>query len=250
MLRRLSTHVRDQNWIAVAIDFVVVVVGIFMAFQLERWYETQRLQAQGEDHLRSLLEDFQESGDALDTIIDRFATNKAAAGELIGIAADEAHTINNEVFYRLLADSQRMASFNPIRQTYDSLVDTGAIDALADEDLKGELGSYFAYVDRIRDSQKNWIDALHLVWEPFILENLDRNMLIRQTHPEDSDKLEPVHTPERFKEVIGTERFRNVMAKRWHFYRDIGGGLVTIRNQADGIEARIVSNLQQFESTE
>ena len=250
MLRRLSTHVRDQNWIAVAIDFVVVVVGIFMAFQLERWYETQRLQAQGADHLRSLLVDFQESGDDLDTIIDRYATAKAAAGELIGIAADEAHTIDNEVFYRLLADSQRMASFNPIRQTYDSLVDTGAIDALADEDLKRELGSYFAYVDKMIIVQGNWTNQLNSVWEPFILENLDRNMLIRQTHPEDLDKLEPVHSPERFKEVIGTERFRNVMAKRWHFYRDRGGGLVSIRNRADGIEARIVSNLQRFESTE
>jgi hypothetical protein len=103
MLRRLSTHVRDQNWFAVAIDFVVVVVGIFMAFQLERWYETQRLQAQGADHLQSLLEDFQESGDNLDTIIDNYATHQAAAGELIGIAADEVHTIDNEGFYRLLA---------------------------------------------------------------------------------------------------------------------------------------------------
>ena len=250
MLRRLSTHVRDQNWIAVAIDFVVVVVGIFMAFQLESWYETQRLQAQEEGHLRSLLEDFQESGEDLDTIIDRFATAKAAAGELIGIAADETHTIDNEEFYRLLADSQRMASFNPIRQTYNSLVDTGAIDALADEELKGELGSYFARVDRFRDSQGSWTGQLNLLWQPFILENLDRNMLIRHAHPEDLDKLEPVHSPERFKEVIGTERFRNVMARRWHFYRDRGGGLVSIRNRADGIEARIVSNLQRFESTE
>ena len=30
LLRRVMEHVRDQNWAAVAIDFVIVVVGVFI----------------------------------------------------------------------------------------------------------------------------------------------------------------------------------------------------------------------------
>lgn len=30
ILRRLTKHVKDQNWFAVALDFLIVVVGVFI----------------------------------------------------------------------------------------------------------------------------------------------------------------------------------------------------------------------------
>lgn len=43
LLRRFSKHVEDQNWFAVALDFVIVVIGVFMGFQLNNWNEARRL---------------------------------------------------------------------------------------------------------------------------------------------------------------------------------------------------------------
>lgn len=37
ILRRISQHVRDQNWFAVAIDFAIVVVGVFIGIQVSNW---------------------------------------------------------------------------------------------------------------------------------------------------------------------------------------------------------------------
>jgi hypothetical protein len=31
ILRRISAHVKDQNWFAVGVDFVIVVIGVFSA---------------------------------------------------------------------------------------------------------------------------------------------------------------------------------------------------------------------------
>ena len=42
ILRRITQHVKDQNWFAVALDFVIVVVGILIAFQITNWSETRR----------------------------------------------------------------------------------------------------------------------------------------------------------------------------------------------------------------
>lgn len=33
LLRRVMEHVRAQNWFAIAIDFVIVVVGVFVGLQ-------------------------------------------------------------------------------------------------------------------------------------------------------------------------------------------------------------------------
>lgn len=41
LLRRISQHVTDQNWFAVVLDFLIVVAGILIAFQITNWRELQ-----------------------------------------------------------------------------------------------------------------------------------------------------------------------------------------------------------------
>ncbi len=58
LLRRFITHINSQNWVAVLLDLIVVVVGVFLAFQVERWYENRRLESTESVHLAALTEDF------------------------------------------------------------------------------------------------------------------------------------------------------------------------------------------------
>lgn len=37
ILRRLTKHIDDQNWFAVAVDFLIVVVGVFIGIQVANW---------------------------------------------------------------------------------------------------------------------------------------------------------------------------------------------------------------------
>lgn len=41
LLRSITKHVKDQNWIAVFLDFFIVVTGILIAFQITNWNETR-----------------------------------------------------------------------------------------------------------------------------------------------------------------------------------------------------------------
>jgi hypothetical protein len=41
ILRRLTPHIRDQNWTAVAIDFVIVVLGVYVGLQVNLWNEAR-----------------------------------------------------------------------------------------------------------------------------------------------------------------------------------------------------------------
>ena len=41
LLRKITKHVRDQNWFAVALDFFIVVVGILLAFHITNWNEVR-----------------------------------------------------------------------------------------------------------------------------------------------------------------------------------------------------------------
>lgn len=39
LLRRITQHVKDQNWFAVGIDLFIVVVGVFIGLQVQTWSE-------------------------------------------------------------------------------------------------------------------------------------------------------------------------------------------------------------------
>ena len=61
ILRRIAEHLRKQEWTAIAIDFVIVVIGVFMGIQVANWNEA-RLEAQRErGYLVALQGDFREA---------------------------------------------------------------------------------------------------------------------------------------------------------------------------------------------
>jgi len=65
ILRRVREHVRTQNWTAVLLDFVIVVAGILIAFQITNWNE-KRLQRDREALLvEALRADFRVIDDSL-----------------------------------------------------------------------------------------------------------------------------------------------------------------------------------------
>lgn len=50
LLRRITQHVKEQNWFAIAIDFVIVVIGVFIGIQVANWND-ERVNAQLESEL-------------------------------------------------------------------------------------------------------------------------------------------------------------------------------------------------------
>ena len=57
ILRRITQHVKEQNWFAVALDFFIVVVGILIAFQITSWNEGRIEQQRGKDYVARLTHD-------------------------------------------------------------------------------------------------------------------------------------------------------------------------------------------------
>jgi len=37
IMRSITRHVRDRNWFAVGIDFVIAIVGVFIGIQVAIW---------------------------------------------------------------------------------------------------------------------------------------------------------------------------------------------------------------------
>jgi hypothetical protein len=58
ILRRFTKHVTEQNWFAVGLDVIVVVLGIFLGMQLTEWNEDRKVKAEWRSTLESLQVEF------------------------------------------------------------------------------------------------------------------------------------------------------------------------------------------------
>ena len=59
ILRRVMEHVRDQNWTAVAIDFCIVVIGVFVGIQVANWNEARADERLGRAYAARLATDLE-----------------------------------------------------------------------------------------------------------------------------------------------------------------------------------------------
>jgi hypothetical protein len=57
LLRRITKHVTEQNWFAVFIDFIIVVVGVYMGLQVANWNEARVQAVREQEVLVAILDD-------------------------------------------------------------------------------------------------------------------------------------------------------------------------------------------------
>jgi hypothetical protein len=57
LLRRVIEHVKAQNWTAVALDFVIVVMGVFIGIQVSNWNAARADSAKAESYLARIADD-------------------------------------------------------------------------------------------------------------------------------------------------------------------------------------------------
>ncbi|MBU2605299.1 MAG: hypothetical protein KKC43_05350 [Alphaproteobacteria bacterium] len=63
ILRRVIAHVKNQEWTAIAIDFLIVVLGVFVATQVTNWNAERAAHARREQIVEALVADLQDAGD-------------------------------------------------------------------------------------------------------------------------------------------------------------------------------------------
>lgn len=154
ILARITQALKTQNWLAVALEFVIVVAGVLLAFQVSAWNEyrqdqgrvalaLERLQLETEQNIAALRQrnTYNEARVAERTIMVEIAMRGS-------LAEGEAET-----FERAVAQLMYF-SRPPVQQsTYDALEQSGDLALITDRDLVIELNRY--------QSQLNWIETQH-----------------------------------------------------------------------------------------
>jgi hypothetical protein len=152
ILRRLSDHVKHQNWFAVGLDFVIVVTGVFIGLQVSNWNDSRETRQRAAVFSERLTADMRYEAWAYEYLIaynkDVRTGAKATLDALSGTTplSDEQFLINA---YRATQYKYNDRG----RATYDELISTGDIGLIYDENLRTTAISLFTttLIDVIAD---------------------------------------------------------------------------------------------------
>lgn len=156
--RRIAQHLKSQNWTAIVIDFCIVVLGVFLALQVQVWNQ-QRIERDAEwDYLERLSTDFAAIGERLARCLQVYARAVEAIEHVGGIIA--AHV---EAEPRPAPDRESFAA-SLIRlsaedipagrsTTFVEMVSSGDLGILRDETLRNAL---VAYDERAQINRQIW----------------------------------------------------------------------------------------------
>lgn len=143
LLRRVMQHVRDENWFAVGIDFVIVVVGVFIGIQVANCNEAWRDRQSEQEYLDRLRQELavilpqaQSSGAGLADQMERLDELRAflASGEG-RTAIDERHCI-------AVGRSHIYAATIFYPPTIKELISTGRILLIRDPAIRTAIMSF------------------------------------------------------------------------------------------------------------
>ncbi len=146
LLRRVIEHARAQAWTAIVLDFVIVVMGVFIGIQVSNWNDARNQAAQQQVYLERLHEDFVGIRARLDEHLQVYANALEGADyvlEIVRAASDTAvGTIDEPRLERAFDALTSSRIPPPAPATYVEMVSEGQLSSLRNTALRDTLAEF------------------------------------------------------------------------------------------------------------
>ena len=146
IVRRIREHAVHHNWFAAAIDFLIVVIGVYLGIQASNWNQARETRAQAREYRAMLQSD-------LDANLENLATRRRYYGwvrnEALATLADLDRP-SAALDQQFLVDAYQATQIQPWalkRNTYDEILSVGAMASLGDPLLRDKIANYYVTSD-------------------------------------------------------------------------------------------------------
>jgi hypothetical protein len=135
ILRRLTQSLKEQNWTAIVIEFVLLVAGVFLGIQVSNWNAEREARQKSALFTARLVADLKVEAWGYEYLIAYNRDVRANARRALDALTGDAPLSDEQLVIAAYRASQ-YESQDRRRATYDELVSTGTIGLITDEALR------------------------------------------------------------------------------------------------------------------
>lgn len=143
ILQNLTRAIREQNWFAVVVEFLIVIAGVVIGFQIQGWNETRQERREAERTLVMIVDEMV----LLDQLSDMFAqyyVTTTVYGEAALMGWNDPEVMSDSAFIVSAYQASQIVGGGNIREIRGTLLGSDAIRHIDDEDLLQRLRRFFS----------------------------------------------------------------------------------------------------------
>jgi hypothetical protein len=149
---RLKTAIREQNWVAVAIEIIVVVLGVVIGFQITDWGARRADLAAEKSYLTQI------SADLLDTkrlqeAFDRELSGSENAAHLLFDSFRKIDPLSDDSVLILMSDVWELVAIPPTVGNITALINTGDLKLIRNDSLRLRIPAVLDGLNMVNDWQ-------------------------------------------------------------------------------------------------
>ncbi len=242
LLRRITEHVKAQNWTAVALDFFIVVVGVFIGIQVSNWNDTQSSKAELRTSLERLDKEVSQNIGLIETVLALYEEKSGdmkLGREALNVCeySPEGQAALERLFHDLTQDVQP----NFITVSLAQIAGQGRYQELLSAEFQESFGSYAA---RLNEEYEQLTSHYENMWRHHVNFHPD----VSAYFPSDDSSLDGgwgFELDKPFDEICADASFRNRFINTLGFYTSIRDRLGRLKAEVETFQKSLTKELDR-----
>lgn len=231
ILRRISKSLARQDWTALALELVVVIVGIFIAVQVDRWYEARKEKAEIRSQRQALGVDFAENEKRLLTAISENKRQIDAALSLRAEIRKEPPDLSAEQLNQLFSEIAALPTFEAVNRTYQNLINSGNLAGVLDAEVQTRVVDFYTAYELTKLIQGSQELTFVTSVQPYMIANIDYAAAARREIGDARRDLEPFLNADLIFAALRSKEFENVVTAEWETAHDLRRNYTSLLDQ-------------------
>ena len=218
LLRSITEHVKAQNWTAVALDFAIVVVGVFVGIQVSNWNDAASDRISERQVLGALLEDFRATEIGFRNVLNVNEAGSESLKVLADLANGDKEVIPlQEIDSHIFRGLYQIPSYVPVTVTYDELRNSGRLDLIQSLILRQRLQGLASAIGNAADAMDEISSVTIRSVDPYLLRMYDYRGIVSRRIGDNAisvDWVDPTRNRRDTSEIIYDPLFVNLVLYR------------------------------------
>lgn len=246
IIKRITQKLLNQSWGELLVEILVVIVGVFLAIQVENWNEARKELVQEEALLESLYADLAENKNIGERYIDRYSEVERDALKLLEIAKSEQEPTTSD-FYSTINGTFATRPPRFISNTWDVLTASGQLTIIQNADIKEEVADLYQLLEGFSQALAQRAEVDREEMERFLMDRLDYRRFVYALHPEDLSFPEFDNEEVVMLDPSVRAELENLSMRGWHTARDFRLNLTRTLESRQAIENSLAEELKRFD---
>ena len=154
ILQSISKAVRKQDWSVIFIELLVIVIGLVLAFQVDRWWEERADRSREQEYIARLIAEVTDDIEQISHAVELAEVRQDFGDLLINVSTNPLVAEQQPAMF-LAAVAQAAFTYTPSlnSHTFEDLRSTGNMGLIRNTDIRNALYDFYGF----HDSQRQFI---------------------------------------------------------------------------------------------